>query len=240
MNEAQVQELILHRDGLMLVINKPAGLASHRGPSGATSMEEYFHHLQFGLPNPPSLAHRLDRDTSGCLILGRHRKALAKLGKLFSGNRINKTYWAICHGKPQQDAGTIDAPLLKVNTKRGWRIVVDEKGQSAVTDYRLLGYDAANDISLIEASPQTGRTHQIRIHMRHLGCPIVADPFYGHHRKDNEVIEAGVIPPQGAELLHLHARAVEIPISQNKPPVLVTAPPPQHMLQRLALFKIDY
>jgi len=234
MNEAEIQKNLLYRDGLMLVINKPAGIASHQGPSGGDHIEKYFHHLQFGLKQPPSLAHRLDRDTSGCLILGRHRKALAKLGKLFSGNLIEKKYWALCHGKPPQEQGTINAPLLKINTKRGWRIVIDEKGQQAVTNYKLLAYDEDKNISWIEASPQTGRTHQIRIHLKSIGCPILADPFYGNNRKDDEIIEAGKIIPQGVEMLNLHAYSVLIPISANKPPILVSAPPPAHMLTQLS------
>ncbi len=239
MNEAETQNLVLYRDGLILVINKPAGLASHKGPSGGDDIERYFKYLQYGLPAPPALGHRLDRDTSGCLVLGRHRKALAKLGKLFSGNRITKKYWAVCHGKPPQNSGTINAPLLKLNTKRGWRIVVEPdltKGsQEAVTDYKLLAYDEKSNLSWIEASPQTGRTHQIRIHLKSIGCPIVADPFYGNNRKDGEMIEAGVNLTVGGEMLHLHARSVEIPISNNKPAIVVEAPPPPHMLQKLEL-----
>ncbi len=236
MNEQQINSLLLYRDGLILVLDKPAGIACHQGPSGGDYIEKYFNHLQFGLPNPPSLAHRLDRDTSGCLVLGRHRKALAKLGKLFSSNQIKKKYWAICHGKPENPEGTINAALLKVNTKRGWRIVIDnEKGQESITDYKLLGYDPATNLSWIEAAPQTGRTHQIRIHLKHLGCPIVGDPFYNHHRRDDEIIKAGTIESEGEEQLHLHARSVEIPISQNKPAIFIEAPPPEHMLEKLKL-----
>lgn len=237
MNEKEIQDLVLYRDGLLLVLNKPAGIACHQGPSGADFLEKYFDHLQYGLPGPPSLAHRLDRDTSGCLVLGRHRKALAKLGKLFSQNMIKKKYWAVCHGRPKQDSGRISAPLLKVNTKRGWRIVVDdEKGQESITDYKLLGYDEKSNLSWIEASPQTGRTHQIRIHLKYIGCQIIGDPFYGSHRKDDEIIEAKSLTPNpDGELLHLHARSIEIPISENKEPVKVECAPPQHMLKRLEM-----
>jgi RluA family pseudouridine synthase len=236
MKPQEIQNRVLYRDGLILVIDKPAGLACHQGPSGGDYIEKYFNHLQYGLPNPPNLAHRLDRDTSGCLVLGRHRKALAKMGKLFEQNLVKKKYWAVCHGKPKEDSGTINAGLLKVNTKRGWRIVIDnEKGQASITDYKLLGYDEQNDISWIECAPQTGRTHQIRIHLKHIGCPIIGDPFYGHHRKDDEMILAGEMETTDGEQLHLHAREVEIPISKNKPAIVVTANPPQHMLEKLKL-----
>ena len=90
---------MLHRDGLILVIDKPAGLAVHAGPSGAPNLEECFDALRFGLPRPPALAHRLDADTSGVLVLGRHPKALAKLGRLFSGRDTEKTYWAVVAGR---------------------------------------------------------------------------------------------------------------------------------------------
>src|SRR6516162_2528931 len=86
---------LIYRDGLMLVIDKPAGLAVHKGPKGGESLEDYFGALRFGLPRPPALAHRLDRDTSGCLVLGRHRKALAALGRLFKSGQVGKTYWAV-------------------------------------------------------------------------------------------------------------------------------------------------
>jgi RluA family pseudouridine synthase len=239
MKEAEIQKRVLYRDGLILVIDKPAGLACHQGPSGGDYIEKYFNFLQYGLPKPPNLAHRLDRDTSGCLVLGRHRKALAKMGKLFEQNLVKKKYWAVCHGRPKEDAGIINAPLLKINTKRGWRIVVEPdlgKGsQESITDYRLIKYDEANDISWIECAPQTGRTHQIRIHLKHIGCPIVGDPFYGHHRKDDEMIDAGAMVDMGGEQLHLHARSVEIPISKNKPAILVEANPPPHMMKRLKI-----
>ena len=91
---------LLYRDGLMLVVDKPAGLPVHRGPKGGDAFEDYFDALRFGLPRPPALAHRLDRDTTGCLVLGRHRKALALLGKLFKQGKVGKCYWAVVEGGP--------------------------------------------------------------------------------------------------------------------------------------------
>ena len=102
---------LLYRDGLMLVIDKPAGFAVHRGPKGGESLEDHFDALRFGLPRAPALAHRLDRDTSGCLVLGRHRKALAELGRLFKHGTVGKTYWAVVEGGPAEDEGRIDLPL---------------------------------------------------------------------------------------------------------------------------------
>src|SRR5436309_4186899 len=111
MTPEQMVSRVLYRDGLMLVIDKPAGLAVHRGPKGGPSLEDHFAALRFGLPRAPALAHRLDRDTSGCLVLGRHRKALALLGKLFKGGRVRKTYWAVVDGGPAEDQGRTELAL---------------------------------------------------------------------------------------------------------------------------------
>jgi tRNA pseudouridine32 synthase / 23S rRNA pseudouridine746 synthase len=141
---------VLYRDGLMLVIDKPAGLAVHRGPKGGASLEDYFGALKFGLPRAPALAHRLDRDTSGCLVLGRHRKALAELCRLFKQGRVGKTYWAVVEGGPEADAGSIDLPLGRRDATRGWWMKPDEAGQPATTTWKVLGRT--------QTAPQTRRT----------------------------------------------------------------------------------
>src|SRR5579864_183328 len=130
---------VLHRDGLMLIIDKPAGLAVHRGPKGGPCLEDYFDALRFGLPRPPALAHRLDKDTSGCLVLGRHRKALAHLGLLFKHGKVGKTYWAVVAGGPQADEGMIDLPLGRLDATRGWWMKPDPKGLPSVTTWKVLG-----------------------------------------------------------------------------------------------------
>ncbi len=130
---------LLYRDGLMLVIDKPAGLPVHRGPKGGESLEDYFEPLRFGLPRNPALAHRLDKDTSGCLVLGRHRKALALLGKLFKQGKIGKTYWAVVEGAPEAEEGRIDLPLGKLDESRGWWMKPDPHGAPAVTTWKVMG-----------------------------------------------------------------------------------------------------
>jgi len=130
---------LIYRDGLMLVVDKPAGFAVHRGPKGGASLEDYFGALRFGLPRAPALAHRLDRDTSGCLVLGRHRKALAALGRLFKAGKVGKTYWAVVEGSPEADEGRIDLALGRLDESRGWWMKPDPKGQPAVTTWRVLG-----------------------------------------------------------------------------------------------------
>jgi tRNA pseudouridine32 synthase / 23S rRNA pseudouridine746 synthase len=139
MTPEEMVSRVLYRDGLMLVIDKPAGFAVHRGPKGGASLEDHFDALRFGLPRAPALAHRLDRDTSGCLVLGRHRKALASLGLLFKHGKVGKTYWAVVEGGPEPDEGRIELPLGRRDASRGWWMKPDPKGQPAVTAWRVLG-----------------------------------------------------------------------------------------------------
>jgi tRNA pseudouridine32 synthase / 23S rRNA pseudouridine746 synthase len=139
MTAEEMVSRLLHRDGLMLVIDKPAGFAVHRGPKGGESLEDHFGALRFGLPRAPSLAHRLDRDTSGCLVLGRHRKALALLGRLFKSGAVKKTYWAVVEGAPATEEGTIELPLGRLDETRGWWMKHDPNGQPAVTKWTVMG-----------------------------------------------------------------------------------------------------
>ena len=224
MREEELLARLLYRDGLMLIIDKPAGLPVHAGPGGGRNLEQDLGALRFGLPHPPALAHRLDRDTSGCLVLGRHRKALSRLGKLFQSGAVEKTYWAVTTGIPEQREGVIDLPLRKVSNRTGgWRMVTDpggkEGGQSAVTEYRVLGTGegpADEKLAWIEARPKTGRTHQIRVHLGAIGAPLLGDPQYGD--------KSGRAVP-----LHLLARAVTVPLYPKKPPIVAEAPVPEHM-----------
>jgi tRNA pseudouridine32 synthase/23S rRNA pseudouridine746 synthase len=211
---------VLYRDGLMLVIDKPAGLPVHRGPKGGLSLEDHFDALRFGLPRAPALAHRLDKDTSGCLVLGRHRKALAHLGLLFKHGKIGKTYWAVVEGSPDADEGVIDLPLGRLNDARGWWMKPDpQHGIAAVTSWHVIG--RAPGLTWLALEPLTGRTHQLRVHCAAAGWPIVGDTIYGS------------APRSGGPPLHLHAREVVVPISKNREPVRITAPVPPHMQARL-------
>jgi tRNA pseudouridine32 synthase / 23S rRNA pseudouridine746 synthase len=139
MTPEETRARLLYRDGMMLVLNKPAGVAVHAGPKGGSSLEDDFDALRFGLPRRPALAHRLDRDTAGCLVLGRHHKALEKLGLLFKQGKILKTYWAIVAGAPEDESGAIDLPLGRLDDKRGWWMKVDSRGQPALTLWRVRG-----------------------------------------------------------------------------------------------------
>jgi len=203
---------VLHIDAHLLVIDKPAGLAVHPGPRTPDSLERRLPALAFGFQRLPQPAHRLDRDTSGCLVLGRNPKAVKRLSALFEAGAVAKTYWAAVSPPPAGDDGVVDAPLLKVSSKaQGWRIVVDAKGKPARTRWRVLARQ--RDRALVEFRPETGRTHQVRVHAAHLGCPLLGDPVYG----------------RTAGPMQLHARAIAIPFYEGQPPVAVTAPIPPHM-----------
>ncbi len=205
---------LLYRDALVLVIDKPAGLPVHPGPRGGETLTDHLDALRFGLPRRPEAAHRLDRDTSGCLALGRHAKALARLGKLFSGNQAEKTYWAIVSGGPAEEAGSIDMPLARRSSDpRSWWMKADPAGDAALTHWRVLG--RAEGRTWLELKPVTGRTHQLRVHCAESGWPILGDPIYGG-------------APRGSAL-HLHARALSLPLYPKREPIVVQAPAPVHM-----------
>jgi RluA family pseudouridine synthase len=216
---------ILFQDQLIIVLDKPPGIPVHGGPRKGESLEDYFVHLRFGYKEMPRLAHRLDRDTSGCLVLGRNDRALRKLGRLFEGGNVRKTYWAIATGKwTHGDEGTIDRPLAKVKLGKGWAMQPagknDPTAQSAVTDFKVLKH-IDDHLTLIELYPKTGRTHQIRVHLQFLGNPILGDWLYGPE-KDR--------PPENEfPVLHLHARSIEIPLYADNPAITVTAEPPEHI-----------
>jgi tRNA pseudouridine32 synthase / 23S rRNA pseudouridine746 synthase len=224
-----ISDRLLYRDGLMLVVNKPAGLAVHQGPKGGLTFDAYFDQLRFGLPRAPSLAHRLDRDTSGCLILGRHRKALDKLGRLFKQGQINKTYFAVVEGHIGADDGFIDLPLARLDAERGWWMKVDPAGLPSQTRWQVMGRGESDQgkVSFVALFPLTGRTHQLRVHCAAQGWPIIGDAVYGHGMR------------QAGPMLHLHARYVRVPLSTHKPAIEVEAPVPDHMHALLSVCGFD-
>ncbi len=198
---------ILFQDPRFVVLNKPAGLPAHAGPRGGPSAEDWFPELS-RRRNGPWLAHRLDTDTSGCLVVALRRAALLEAQAAFSTGRAQKIYWAIINGGPAADQGEVDAPLLKKSDRTGWRMVADPAGAPAVTEWQVRG--RAEGMAWLELRPRTGRTHQIRVHCTVLGGPILGDPVYGN----------------GKGTLHLLARSITLPLD---PALAATAPPPPHM-----------
>jgi tRNA pseudouridine32 synthase/23S rRNA pseudouridine746 synthase len=258
MTPQEMVSRLLYRDALMLVIDKPAGFAVHRGPKGGTSLEDYFDALRFGLPRPPALAHRLDRDTSGCLVLGRHRKALARLGRLFKSGSIRKTYWAVVEGAPEADEGLVALPLGRLDARRGWWMKHDpQNGQPAVTKWRVLGHCSpaprdcppgqgpriAPSAARVDAQPRLGSRFATKA-----GGTIswlALEPLTGRtHQLRVHCAEMGwpimgdaiygTASRAGGGGLRLHAREIVVPLYKNRPPVRVVAPVPQHMQKPLS------
>lgn len=223
MTPDELHARILYRDALIIIINKPSGIPVHAGPKGGPNLEDYLHALKFGLPKSPSLAHRLDRDTSGCLVLGRHPKALRKAGLLFSSGRVEKTYWAVVAGSPRAEEGRISMSLKKETPKGGWKMIVAKDGQEAVTEYRVMGR-SPDGRTWLELKPKTGRTHQIRVHCQWMGCPVVGDQVYGDKNKTANSADT---------TLMLHSRGISLPLYPSRAAVTVQAPPPPHMVEAL-------
>lgn len=205
---------VLFLDGEALVIDKPAGLPVDRPRSGALSLENHLDSLTFGFKRWPSAVHRLDQDTSGCLLLARNPKAHARLSRAFEENRVEKRYLAVVAGTINGE-GVIDLPLAKVSRRdAGWRMVGDPAGKPALTAWRALA--TRDERTLVEFRPSTGRTHQIRVHaLEGLGAAVVGDPVYG------------MADPGG---MLLHAADLRVP-REGKPPVEAAAPLPDRFVQ---------
>lgn len=169
MTPSELRSLILFESADTIVLNKPSGLLVHPVAPDSVALTNFLP----GLDPDLRPAHRLDRDTSGCLVLGRGPEALRRLGKLFMRREIEKSYLALVDGVPGKAAGLINAPLLKKNA----RMVVDADGDEAITEWEVA--KTFGEVSLLELRPKTGRTHQLRAHMAHLGHPIIGDSFYG-------------------------------------------------------------
>ena len=208
------EDRVLFIDGEALVIDKPAGLAVHPGPRTRESLEHYLRDLRFGFQRPPSPVHRLDRDTSGCLLLARHPKAHKRFASAFEESRVTKTYLAVLEGVPEPEDGMVEMPLAKISSREeGWRMVADPKGKRAVTRWRRLA--VVNGRALILFLPETGRTHQLRVHaVEGLGVAISGDPVYGAGR--------------GPMLLHARSLQVE---REGKEAIAATAPLPPTFVQ---------
>jgi tRNA pseudouridine32 synthase / 23S rRNA pseudouridine746 synthase len=206
-----LDQRILFIDAQAMVIDKPAGLPVDTPRRGGDSVVERLGELKLGFQRPPTPMHRLDQDTSGCLLLARNPKARSVLQKAFETRQVGKYYLAVVDAEIEEDEGVIDIPLgKKSSAEAGWRMVADPKGDQAITHWRKI--EARDGRTLVEFKPVTGRTHQLRVHAREaFGRGIVGDRVYG--------------VPGGPMLLH--ASRLVVP-RENKPAIDVTAPLPDY------------
>jgi tRNA pseudouridine32 synthase/23S rRNA pseudouridine746 synthase len=202
---------ILFIDAEAIVLDKPAGLPVDRPRDGSFSLENHLQGLTFGFQRWPLPVHRLDRDTSGCLLLARNPKAHKRFQQAFEAGTVAKSYLAVVEGAPEDDQGLIDLPLAKISSREaGWRMKGDARGKAARSRWTVLERKGGRSLILFE--PETGRTHQIRVHAAEaLGMPIVGDPVYG----------------AGGEAMLLHGWKLSMPRA-SKPPVAAEAPLPDH------------
>ena len=209
-----LSDRVLFLDGEALVLDKPAGLPVDEPRDKSLSVENHLGSLTFGFQRWPLPVHRLDRDTSGCLLLARNPKAHKRFAAAFEAGVVEKTYLAVLEGIPSESQGVIDMALGKTSSaQEGWRIIPDPKGKRAVTHWQILA--EAGGRCLVEFKPETGRTHQLRVHAASgLGIPIAGDPVYGTGR--------------GPMLLH----ASKLTLARgDKAPINALAPLPETFLK---------
>ncbi|HTR15414.1 MAG TPA: RluA family pseudouridine synthase [Acetobacteraceae bacterium] len=203
--QKDLERMVIYRDDQVIALNKPSGLPVQGGPGIVRHLDAMLDGLRFGAPDRPRLVHRLDRDTSGVLLLARTPGTAAKLAAAFRGRAVHKTYWAVTAGRPVPVEGRIDLPLRRIGGLRGERTEPAERGDEdaarAITDFRTLD-NAAQKLAWLELMPLTGRTHQLRVHCAAIGAPILGDMKYGAE----QALVDGL--PEG---LHLHARALVLP-----------------------------
>lgn len=204
---------ILFEDGEALVIDKPAGLPVDRPKRGGPCLEDRLDELKLGFQRAPVPVHRLDTDTSGCLLLARNPKALKRFNRAFEERLVEKTYLAVLAGHPAEESGTIELALAKISSaEKGWRMIAAKKGKAAISHWQKV--ETLGEHSLIRFRPETGRTHQLRVHaLKGLGAALLGDPIYG----------AGAVP--GASRTMLHAASIVVP-RDGKPPIEAHAPLP--------------
>lgn len=216
--------VVLHEDSALIVCNKPVHVVvhpgtGHQGPESVIEMAQSYL-AKKGEKKEPVLVHRLDRDTSGVILIAKGKRNLRLLHDSFRGDLVKKTYTAMVHGRPDKYKGTISAALDQTSSRNeGMKVHVSDRGKSAETSYTVEA--SAGGISRLSVDLHTGRTHQIRVHLTHIGCPIIGDPRYGDPQRDKDVFSRGIL-----RRLYLHATVIEFPHPRDGRPMRVTAPVP--------------
>jgi 23S rRNA pseudouridine955/2504/2580 synthase len=226
-----IQDTVLHIDRHVIAINKPPGLAVQGGTGTAKHVDALLDGLRFDGKERPRLVHRLDKDTSGVLLLARSAKSAAMLGDAFRSKEARKVYWAIVAGVPRPAMGRMDLSLEKRPGRGGEKMTADEEGRRAITDYKIVA-NAARKASWLVLEPVTGRTHQLRVHCEAIGTPILGDGKYG----GRDAFIAGDSPI--SRKLHLHARGIQIP-NPGGGILEVIAPLPDHMVKTWRYLEFD-
>lgn len=215
---------ILFEDAEALVIDKPAGLPVDRPKRGGPALWDHIEQLKLGFQRPPVAVHRLDTDTSGCLLMARNPKALKRFNKAFEDRLVGKTYLAVIDIEPRETSGTIELALAKISSaEKGWRMIAARKGKHAISHWELLQTIGEGDRrrSLIRFRPETGRTHQLRVHaLQGLGAPLLGDPVYGPVHGQNK----------GAPRTMLHAESITV-VREGKPPIMALSPFPEDFVR---------
>jgi 23S rRNA pseudouridine955/2504/2580 synthase len=228
---AEIRSLIIHKDDQVIVLYKPPGLAVQGGTGTERHIDGMLDALRFGYDERPRLVHRLDKDTSGLLLIARTAQAARRLGESFRDRETEKLYWAVVVGAPPRAEGTIDLPLAKRPGARGDRELMQvdhEHGQKALTHFKVLDR-AGKRAALLALWPRTGRTHQLRVHCAAIGCPILGDGKYGGE-------EALLSAVADARRLHLHARRLVLPHPSGKGELAIDSQPPPHFRRTVAAF----
>ncbi|RZI46662.1 RluA family pseudouridine synthase [Candidatus Finniella inopinata] len=218
-----LQSLIIWEDDELCVLNKPAGLAVQGGTGTPYHLDGLLQY--YGKGHPFRLVHRLDKDTSGVFVVAKTLQKAVELAQAFQDHTVKKVYWGFVDGIPNPPSGSIDAKIYKEVGQGFEKVVVDAKhGKPALTDYRLIKA-FEREGSWLELSPQTGRTHQLRVHCAYRGHPIWGDAKYGSKVKED---------------MCLHARQLSIPDADTRRFLTFTAPPPAHMEDILKRYKVDW
>ena len=229
-----IRQMVVYKDDAIIALNKPNGLATQGGSNTDVHIDGLSRYLHRDGQDKPRLVHRLDKDTSGIMLMAKTRKAASELMQAFKSNKPKKVYWAVIVGQPEVSSGTIDMPLSKKTVGKGEKVVIDEEnGKRAITEFEVI-YRLGGVLTLIALWPKTGRTHQLRAHMAYTGTPILGDGKYGGN-------DAFVSDDSHSKKVHLHARSITVPegITDTEAGVTLVADLPEHILKTFEAWGVE-